>query len=364
MATNDENRSRLDSEWVSLNALRELIRLATHGDSGKATYDQALALGEKILPQILGEDSLIKRAKESDVAREFRQKAQAKTRQTGNDVTALELLNEEITDYKGLLQTGRNQQRTDQLSRRLGGLERAYIEIHPERHSENQLIIRDAYVAHRDYPQFGLGTGYRDFILPDRNRLRLRVFHPERPEFITGADVIYERHNEQDDTVNLVAIQYKIWEDKSLPLGDQRLQSQLERLKAFLCDRQMCTAGPADHEFRFPYCSAFLRPTDRLQSADQKLMSTGEHLPICQIDKVQTATSRGVTLEYHKILPMSLSQDAFEGLFTSGKLGSRTLTHAELEEFYRAFNVISDTERVLIHAQDLPDDSGDSETLF
>jgi len=367
MPIEDVNRERLDSEWTTLNAVRELIRLATHGDSAKSTYDQALALGAEICPEILGDDvSLIKRAKESDVAREFRQMAQAKTRKEGKEVTALALLKEEIDEYKSLLQTARNQQKTDQIRRRLLGLERALAEIDPSTHTENQLIFRDAYLADREIPEFALGKSYRDFDLSDGNILRLRVFHPDRPEHISGADVIYERHNRKDDRVSLVAVQYKIWENKSLPLGDQRLQKQLARLKAFLCDRQMCTAGPFDHEFRFPYCSAFLRPTDRLQSPDQKLMSTGEHLPICQIEKVKSKTRRGgEMLEYRNILQMSLSHNVFEGLFTTSKLGSRTLTHQELEQLYREFDVISDKDRVLIHAQDFPALSQpDSEMLF
>jgi hypothetical protein len=42
------DQARLDSEVVTVNAVRELINLATHGDSSKATYSQALKLGALI----------------------------------------------------------------------------------------------------------------------------------------------------------------------------------------------------------------------------------------------------------------------------------------------------------------------------
>jgi len=199
-----------------------------------------------------------------------------------------------------------------------------------------------------------LGQGYHDFQLPDSNILRLRLVHPDRAEQITGADIIYERHVPRQQRVSIVGVQYKIWDDKSLYLSDERMQRQLARMKEFFCDAKLCQAGSEDHTFRFPFCGAFLRPTDRLQNPNQKLRTTGEHLPIRQIDKVKrTGVRDGEMLSLDSIRHMSLSHHVFENLFTSGKIGSRTISYDELETLYAKLGSMIDQNRILIHAQDL-----------
>lgn len=348
----DDNRARLDAEWLATNALRELIDLATEGDSSKATYDQALALGARILPNLLGEDSLIKRGRESDVAAEFRQKAQAKGLLDGKEVSALVLLKDEIAEYERLVQTARKHQKTSDLKRRLTRMQQALKELDPSRHSENELIFRDARHVTRKLPEIASGQGYSDFQLSSTSVLRVRVFHPDRQEHISGADIFYERHDCDARTANVVAVQYKIWDEKVLHLNEPRMRQQLARMKTFVCDHGLCRPSAQDHTFRFPYCSAFLRPTDKLQTPDQRLASTGEHLPICQIPNVKSEGTKGAeVLSYNRIREMSLSHDEFQGLFTTGKVGSRTLTYSELEQLYRRLD-LAEPERLLIHAQD------------
>jgi len=350
----DPERERLDAEWVTLNAVRELMRMATHGDSSQSTYDQALELGARICPQVLGDDvSLLKRDRESPTVREFRQRAEAKSRKTGEPVSAASLLESEVAEYRDLLSTARNRQRTDQLKSRLTQMEQALADIAPNRHSESQLIWRDAYSIHRDAPDLKIGQGHKDFLLPDNNVLRVRVTHPERAESISGADIIYERHSPGNRTVNVVGVQYKIWEERTLYLNDDRTRRQLSRMEEFFCKRGLCKPGDTDHTFRFPFCSAFLRPTDRLQSPNQELRSTGEHIPICLINDVKRTGIRGAdVLQYDDLRHMSLSYSVFEELFTSGKLGSRTLRYDELQQLYSVFDEMIDKDHILIHAQD------------
>jgi hypothetical protein len=184
------------------------------------------------------------------------------------------------------------------------------------------------------------------------------VFHPDKQEHISGADIVYERHNYDAKTANVVAVQYKIWDDKLLYLNDPRLQEQLGKMKAFFCDQGLCRPAAQDHTFRFPYCSAFLRPTDKLQSPDQRLASTGEHVPICQIPFIKSKGAKGAeVLTYNNVREMSLSHGEFQGLFSTGKVGSRTLSYAELEAFYRRLD-LADPERLLIHAQDFDQPPG------
>ncbi len=88
------------------------------------------------------------------------------------------------------------------------------MELDIKPHTEHNLIFRDAYNVDRKLPELTKGHAHKDFQLPDDKVLRLRVLHPDRPEHITGADIIYERHDLKSNKVSFISVQYKIWEDK------------------------------------------------------------------------------------------------------------------------------------------------------
>lgn len=353
-----EKSSRVDSEWLAINTVRETMKLATKGDMTKSTYNAALDFGAEIYPELLGREvSLIRRERESDTAKEYRQRAEFKAIKTSTQVSPLSLIESEIQEIKGLLSVaekgGAARSRVDQLRRKLKLYLATKDELSLDIHSENQLIFRDAYNVDRFLPELGSGKAYKNFLLPDKNVLRIRVLHPDIPEHITGADVIYERHSAGKDEASVVAIQYKIWEERKLYLNDERMKAQLGRLKGFLCDKNLCCTSSGAAFYRFPHCSAFLRPTDRLQKLDQKLVSSGEHLPICQINACQTSSERGSNvLTYDSICETSLSSDVFEYLFNAGRIGSRMVPYSELIELYKSYEVEASEDRVIIHAQE------------
>ncbi|QNI03228.1 hypothetical protein HXW73_09965 [Halomonas sp. SH5A2] len=353
-----ENMDRLNAEWVSLNAFRGLSKIASQGDMVKSNYDNALQLGGAVYPELLGDDvSILKRERESDTAKEYKQKARLSSIRDSKVVEAIELLKKDISEYEGLLSIAEaerdSKQRVDQLKKKLGQLYKAKEEIEPEGHSENQLIFRDAYNVERVIPTLAEGKGYRDFELPNDKVMRLRVLHPDRIEHITGADLIYERHSPADEKVSIVAVQYKIWEKRLMYLSDERMLGQIEKMEKFLCSEGKCDSDAEDHGYRFPCCAAFLRPTDKLQKPDQAFMSTGEHLPICKIDGCKSRGQRGAdVLEYKNMKNISLSSEMFEYLFNKGKIGSKEMSYSELSELYRDFLVETSSERVVIYAQE------------
>lgn len=353
-----ESTPRVDAEWIALNAFRGLTKIASKGDLTKSTYDNALDFGGALYPELLGpENSVLRRDRESDTAKEYRQKAQLLTIRNKDQVDPVALLRTDIDEFKGLLsiaeQNKSDKTRVDQLKKKLGQLINAEREMAPVSHTENQLIFRDAYNVHRDLPSLASGQGYRDFRLPDDNVLRVRVLHPDRPEHISGADIIYERHSPHEACASIVAVQYKIWSDKALYLTDVRMAEQLKRLQAFTCDKQVCEQSSGVPGYRFPCCAAFLRPTDKLQKTDQKYFSTGEHLPICRIDDCKTITDRSAAiLEYSKMRDISLSSEIFEYLFNKGKIGSRMLSYEKLNLLYADFLVASSEDNVVIYAQE------------
>jgi len=356
-----QNNTRINSEWVTLSAVRGMVKLAAKGDLAKATYDSALELGGELYPALLGPDaSILRRERESDTAKEYRQKARLKSIKHGTDVTALALLQADISELRDLLtisKTDKNDRaKVDQLKRRLAIFVAAEAELNPVPHTENQLIFRDALSVERTVPAMHSGQAFRDFELPDSNILRVRVLHPDKPEHITGADIIYERHSPSEEKASIVVVQYKIWEDKKLLLTDSRMLDQLTRLKAFTCGKEVCNSDDATNIYRFPCCAAFLRPTDRLQRPDQSFISTGEHIPICRIDDACTKSVQGKPLlEYKRMRDISLSSEMFEQLFNKGKIGSRWLTYDELFELYSEHSIANDESTVVIYAQEFSD---------
>lgn len=353
-----DDTSRINAEWVFLNAIRGVTKIAAKGDLRKTTYDNALEFGGEIYPELLGPDaSILKRERESDLVKEYRQRARVKSSQQGVKIEALSILQADISEYQGLVEYERNNKndrgKVDQLKRKLATLLEAEKEINRVPHTENQLIFRDAYAVERAVPSSGSGQAYRDFELPDSNILRVRVLHPDKPEHITGADIIYERHSPSEECASIVVVQYKIWEDKVMYLTDKRMLEQLERLKKFTCDKNICEPAGEENSFRFPCCAAFIRPTDKLQRADQKFISSGEHLPICRIDECKSSGARGASmLEYKKIQNTSLSSEMFEQLFNKGKIGSRMISYSELQKLYRENEIAADENTVVIYAQE------------
>jgi len=348
------NSSRVDAEWLALNAFRELIKVASKGDDQKATYDNALGLGGALCPTLLGTDSMLRRARETDTTREYRQKARLLSIKQNQSVEALGLVRDEIHSLKELIAIEDAEKgKVDQLKRKLNQLVKSEAELDEKTHTEHQLIFRDAYNVDRGLKSLYSGQGYRDFSLTENTAMRVRVLHPDKPEHITGADLIYERHSVSDKTANIAAVQYKIWEDKLLYLSDARFQTQLCRLKAFLCEKGFCAGQQDSSSYRFPFCAAFLRPTDKLQGADQKFLSTGEHLPICRIQETQeNGPQGGARLSYEQIRDVSLTGDAFEYLFNRGKIGSRILNSSELQELYANSVIAADSESITIYVQE------------
>ena len=172
------------------------------------------------------------------------------------------------------------------LEGRVKTLKKVRQEIKPREHYEGQLIFRDAMRSSRVLPVSQEGNNYREFDIGDSRILRIRVLHPDPPEHKIGADLIYENYDARDETVRLAFVQYKLW-DRKLFYYDERLDKQIQKMFALTCEKGGLCAPPSQREmwvYRLPYCTAFFRPTDRLQSPNSTLHSTGLHMPICAMN--------------------------------------------------------------------------------
>lgn len=72
----DKERERLNQEWITVNAVREMLKISTRGNIAKSTYDEALEVGGEIYPELLGENvSILRRERFSNITKEYKQKA-------------------------------------------------------------------------------------------------------------------------------------------------------------------------------------------------------------------------------------------------------------------------------------------------
>jgi hypothetical protein len=348
----DQYARRLDAEWIAANALREVIGIA---QKHTPTYSDTIEIASSIAPNLFSEGSFLLAANESLLVRQYRQKADVMREVRGTEVTPLEAIDEDIEDYEGLLHV--SEKNNTLLWRHLNRLKNARARLIQDRYTESQSILRDIYDAERDLPITGKGKGYRDFQVTDDRGLRIRLLHPDPPESALGADVIYESHWTSRKMVRIVAVQYKMWNSERLYLSQSgNLQEQLDKLNETLCSRDLCKAfskSKRKDAYRLPFCAAFLRPTDKIQSADQRLQSSGYHIPICAVARSWTVTSKGGKMLESKIIRgESVTHRVFEELFNNGMLGSRWLTYPEIEALYQGTGILDGTDQIRIHAQE------------
>jgi hypothetical protein len=346
---------RLDAEWATLNAIREMLGIALKGRVAP-TYAQALDVGKVIAPQIYAtESSLLGRDREPQLVQEYRQRADALSQIRGQVVKPLEVLDEDIQTQRRLVMTSGDR---DLIQKRMDLLEniRPYFLTKP--FTENQLIIRDVFKIERGLPTPPIeGDRFRDFKVSDERGLRIRMLHPDPPEHAIGADLIYELYWDKKQLARIALIQYKIWNGRTLYLSQaSNVEEQMRKLREIFCDKDLCKpfeGSARTQSYRLPYCSAFLRPTDKIQDPDTRLISSGLHTPICVAFRAMEDTGRGSKKIESKIIRSeAVSHKVFEEMFNANLLGSKWLTYDEIEKLYREHKVLEPTERIVLHAQE------------
>lgn len=354
IAGRSEEQRRLDAEWLTLSAVREAIGVALKG-TRSPTYVQALDMCKSLLPALFNENvSILVKRQESLGVQKYRQKAEALSTVEDKEVTPLEAVNRDIAEIERLVAPGNNRDRS-LLERDLNELHEIRRAFQPQRYTEQKLILRDMFKTNRLLPVSKEGADYREFSLTDGRVLRIRLLHPDPPEYATGADVIYEHYWDKKKVVRLAAVQYKTWKGKSLSVS-QRLRKQLNKLNSTFCDNHLCEVSATSARrdaYRLPYCTAFLRPTDEIQLPNLQLTSSGYHIPICIVQRLQQSTSRGGSrLPSNMFRSEAITHKIFEEMFNTNMLGSRWLTYEELEKLYQEHRILEAGEHIIIHAQE------------
>jgi hypothetical protein len=342
---------RRDKAFQTIVAHRDLLQLAIK-KSQPPTYENAFGLINEHSPELYKEIiNLLTKKNESDLVKYYKETAEIQTTDSGKEVTALELIEKEITRLNDLLEKDSTKKT---IVRRLIEHQVARENLRPVHLTENRILNRDySKVDRSDYASKHFeNDNFIDYKLQNKDILRIRFLHPDKPEHITGTDLIYEQYDLLNQKVRLVFLQYKIWEKGILYMSQNSgLKEQMARMKTYICDNNICKSYDGkkfSDKYRLPYCTGFIRPTDKIQDSESKLMSSGYHLPLCKAIEIAEANDK---IDRELIRGQSFTSGIFEELFNSNMIGSRWLDLEELNDFYtknKIFDISSD--RIKLYA--------------
>ena len=108
---------RLNAEWLTVSAVRELAALATHSEPGNISYNDAIRIAKEIAPMLLGEESLLGKGRAPYLAQEFEERARLKTLKRGEPVLALTLVEKEIRSDRKLLKQSERSSDSEKVNR-------------------------------------------------------------------------------------------------------------------------------------------------------------------------------------------------------------------------------------------------------
>lgn len=361
MLENYPNERKKNLSFHIVSAIREAMNLAKKTDP-PITYEQAFDtlfdLNEELYNEVIKE---LPQQNQNETAKLFI--AKAKLSKEVDEVTAaLKEIQNEFDDNEVLLKgTDGDEESKKRLIARQTVLLAAKNSLGERRIREHRILQRDFSKINRDDfgAQFIGQDDYKvDYLLDKNSYLRIRLLHPENMEAITGADLVYEQHNLASRKIRVMLLQYKIWDDKGIMYFSQgSLESQLRKMKALFCDRGFCdrpTKLDGELDYRFPYCSCFLRPTDQFQENSTKLISSGIHIPVCTALHLRDNGEQKLDKKYMRV--QSLNHTMFEPLFNKGFVGSRWLEENELKNFYLESGIIESDESLMIYAREIFED--------
>ena len=333
-------------------ANRDLLEIAIKR-SQPPTYENSIGLLNEIAPDLYKDfTELLSRKNESELSQYYNELADIQTKETDKLVTAFELIDIEIVKLRK-----RNELDPTKriVKKKLMEHLVAREKMEPVRMTENRILNRDfSKIDRSTYAETHFEDDFfTDFKLKNNEILRIRFLHPDSDEHITGADLIYEQYDLKNKKVRLVFLQYKTWENNVIYKSQTKnLLPQLEKLENILCKNKLChsTSGTkTSNKYRFPYCSGFLRPTDKIQENDSKLMSSGFHLPVCTAMKMLESDEK---IEKKLIKEEAFKSHIFEELFNSNMIGSRWIDLDKIEEIYNENEIFEKSDRIRLYAQE------------
>jgi len=353
---NFEEQERRNTAFNLVRAIRDAVSIAKRVQQ-PITYEKAIDmvydLDSEIYDQIV---NLLSTKNESDIVKYYKQMAVAKSEGLFQYQPS-DLINQAIKEHQELLKTTTTDaDKLKFIKRKIQELKAALDYFTPRKISEHKILQRDfslepkhEFFRKKLYER----DEYKDYELTDHRILRLRMLHPDKEEAIIGADLIYEYFDLLKEEVRFIHLQYKTWDEQVLYLNQGNIKDQLMKLQSNVCKSGFCSdlnGNKFPSNYRLPYCSAFFRPTNKIQSVDSSLHSTGNHIPVCEVLKILQSDPK---LTRKNMKGNYLTSDHFTDLFISNILGSRWIQMSTLENYYEQKGISSLTQNIRIHAQEV-----------
>jgi hypothetical protein len=352
---------QIHNEWMLLNAIRESFSIAR---TSQVTYSDAAVRARELAPRLISENSPIIRALEAQDVLYYRERAEALSKPRKQRVSALTLIDRDITQLKQEME-GAPPGALPAMESRLKRLGLVRETLDETKWTETALIHRDADVAGSRrgvaLPRSGEGQGYREYNVGNDRRLRVKVLHPDPDEWKSGVDLIYEHYwkplgaGDDEVLVHVAALQYKRWDGRAIYTSDDpRLESQLEAATAVFCGNGLCNSPSSrDHDwYRLPHCAAFLRPTDLVQNRRFWNVTRAWHVPVCLARAALKDTGRGgKKLTSSAMQGICVNSETFRTMYNRAMIGSRWVRTSELDEVYARSKLFDPQDRAVMHAQ-------------
>ncbi|MCS3868954.1 hypothetical protein J3D55_001870 [Chryseobacterium ginsenosidimutans] len=343
---------RRNNAFQAVNAIRESITLAKNS-SLSITYEFAFGiihdLDKNLYDSII---NLLISKNENEIVKYYKEKAEGLSSEE-NIINPTDLIQKELDELELILKT--KKENNTYLRKRKFGLIAAKEYFNPRKQSEHKSLNHDFYLRSRD-DFFGKPIyetdNFKDYQITKDKVLRLRLLHPDKDEAILGVDLIYEHFDMRLEIVRFAHMQYKTWDNNVLyASSSSNMKAQLLKMKTNICDSNYCKGSEDSRsEYRFPYCSAFLRPTSKLQANDSKLITSGYHVPLCQ---ALILLNKEGKITKQLIKDKSIKGSIFEELFINNIAGSRWISIDDLENFYLEKGIVSNINTIRIHAQEV-----------
>jgi hypothetical protein len=184
-----QNLDQLDFEWLLLTGVREMLSLA---NEETVTYVRSAAVLKEVAAQLIEDNSPLIESIESDLQRLYRERASLRSSAEGRMVQPSIVLDEDIGRIQQEISSSSVGDDTSETESYLRRLQRARATIDESDWTEHQVIRRDSETHRRILPISGQGQDYREFDAGRDRVLRVRVLHPDRAEWESGVDLVYE----------------------------------------------------------------------------------------------------------------------------------------------------------------------------
>lgn len=239
----DEDKK--DFAFQATVAMRDALNIASKKQQ-PPTYEQAIRFFYELDPTLYTRIcEILTEKNESETVKLYKEKARLESFKRDKDVTAEDLLNEDINNLKQLkLLPNAEKEKTNSINREIAKLTAAIVALQPRHLTENAILNWDATLSKRGNltgEEFFSDFSFKDFKLSKDRYLRIRLLHPDKAEHTTGADLLYEQVDVANQRIKIILLQYKVWNDGVLYFStNKNLVDQIKKLDKVVCNCGYC----------------------------------------------------------------------------------------------------------------------------